>query len=112
LFFYGSYSPRNQQRTNNYNFSGNTNGDIPRDTWNQQAFGKASFASRRCQRQLFDSVDADHGHGHAERLQRRDAQLADLVAGGAGAEHHPRLGAEPGQHQRHGATSRSPTRRF
>jgi len=47
FFFYGSYSPRNQQRTNNYNFAGGTNGDIPRDTWNQQAFGKASFASRR-----------------------------------------------------------------
>jgi hypothetical protein len=47
FFFYGSYSPRNQKRTNNYNFAGGTNGDIPRDTWNQQAFGKVSFASRR-----------------------------------------------------------------
>ena len=47
FFFYGSYSPRNEQRTNNYNFAGGTNGDIPRDTWNQQAFGKMSFASRR-----------------------------------------------------------------
>ena len=46
LFFYGSYSPRNQQRTNNYNFADGLNGDIPRDTWNQQAFGKVSFASR------------------------------------------------------------------
>jgi outer membrane receptor protein involved in Fe transport len=47
FFFYGSYSPRNQKRVNNYNFAGGTNGDIPRDTWNQQAFGKVSFASRR-----------------------------------------------------------------
>ncbi len=47
FFFYGAYSPRNQKRTNNYNFAGGTNGDIPRDTWNQQAFGKLSFASRR-----------------------------------------------------------------
>ena len=47
LFFYGAYSPRNQKRTNTYNFAGGTTGDIPRDTWSQQAFGKVSFSSRR-----------------------------------------------------------------
>jgi hypothetical protein len=47
LFFYGSYSPKNEKRTNNYNFAGGTSGDIPRDTWQQQAFGKLSYASRR-----------------------------------------------------------------
>ena len=47
FFFYGAYSPRNQQRTNNYDFAGGTNGDIPRETWTQQGFGKVSFASRR-----------------------------------------------------------------
>jgi hypothetical protein len=47
LFFYGSYSPRNLKRTNEYNFAGNTVGEIPRDTWNQQAFGKISYATRR-----------------------------------------------------------------
>ena len=47
LFFYGAYSPRNEKRTNNYNFAGGTNGDLPRNTWSQQAFGKVSFSSRR-----------------------------------------------------------------
>jgi hypothetical protein len=47
LFFYGAYSPRNQQRTNAYNFAGSTTGDIPRSTWSQQAFGKVSFSSRK-----------------------------------------------------------------
>ena len=47
LFFYASYSPRNQKRTNNYNFADATNGDIDRDTWNQQAFGKVSYSSSR-----------------------------------------------------------------
>ncbi len=47
LFFYGAYSPRNQKRTNTYNFAGGTTGDIPRDTWSQQGFGKLSFASRK-----------------------------------------------------------------
>ena len=88
FFFYGAYSPRNQKRTNNYNFAGNTNGDIPRDTWNQQAFGKLTLREPPRQRQLVDAVDADHGHRHAERLQRRDAELADLAAVGTGAEHH------------------------
>lgn len=47
LFFYGSYSPRNRQRSRNYNFAGGTSGDIPEDTWNQQAFGKLSFSKGR-----------------------------------------------------------------
>jgi hypothetical protein len=36
LFFYGSYSPRNLQRTNQYNAAGSTNLEIPRDTWNPE----------------------------------------------------------------------------
>ena len=46
LFFYGSYSPRNEKKTNTYNL---TDGalDIERNIWKQQAFGKLSYASRR-----------------------------------------------------------------
>ena len=47
VFFYGAYSPRRAQNTNNYNFAGNTNGDISRERWDQQAFGKLTFATRR-----------------------------------------------------------------
>jgi hypothetical protein len=46
LFFYGAYSPRNENRTNTYNFTDAT-GDIERDIWKQQAFGKLSYAMRR-----------------------------------------------------------------
>ena len=46
LFFYGAYSPRNQKRTVTYNYTDSV-GDIERNTWTQQTFGKLSFASRR-----------------------------------------------------------------
>ena len=46
LFFYGAYSPRVEHRTKTYNFTDGT-GDIPRETWQQQAFGKLTYASRR-----------------------------------------------------------------
>jgi hypothetical protein len=47
LFFYGSYSPRNEQRTSPYNFSQGGSLDIDRDIWNQQMFGKLSAAMHR-----------------------------------------------------------------
>src|SRR5687768_11220989 len=47
LFFYGSYSPRNERKTNLYNFSDARSYDIERDIWRQQAFGKLSYAMRR-----------------------------------------------------------------
>src|SRR4051812_44460635 len=46
LFFYGSYSPRNETRTNPYNFT-DASSDIKRSIWYQQAFGKVSAATRR-----------------------------------------------------------------
>jgi len=46
LFFYGAYSPRNEQRTYTYQYLDGTN-DIPRDIWRQQAFGKLSVSSRK-----------------------------------------------------------------
>jgi hypothetical protein len=46
LFFYGSYSPRNEHTTNTYNFTDGSS-DISRNIWRQQAFGKVSAASRR-----------------------------------------------------------------
>jgi len=46
LFFYGSYSPQNLRRTRTYNYADNVSTDIERDTWNQQAFGKLSYASK------------------------------------------------------------------
>jgi outer membrane receptor protein involved in Fe transport len=45
LFFFGSYSPRNESRTNTYHYLDGTR-DIERDIWRQQAFGKVTFASR------------------------------------------------------------------
>ena len=48
LFFFGAYSPRNENKTNTYNFtSGDPSQDVERNIWRQQAFGKLSFASRR-----------------------------------------------------------------
>jgi hypothetical protein len=46
LFFFGSYSPRQETRTNTYNYLDGTR-DIDREIWRQQAFGKLTFASRR-----------------------------------------------------------------
>jgi hypothetical protein len=46
LFFFGSYSPRNERKTNPYNFDDRSY-DIERDIWRQQAFGKLSYAMRR-----------------------------------------------------------------
>ena len=46
LFFFGSYSPRNERQTNPYNFDDGTH-DIERDIWKQQAFGKLTYAMRR-----------------------------------------------------------------
>jgi outer membrane receptor protein involved in Fe transport len=47
LFFYGSYSPRNLNRSRQYNYADNTSNEVERDTWNQQSFGKISFSSRK-----------------------------------------------------------------
>jgi hypothetical protein len=47
LFFYGSYSPKNFNITNTYHYADNTTGDIERNRWNQQGFGKISYSSRR-----------------------------------------------------------------
>ena len=46
LFFYGAYSPRNQRRTQPYNFTDGSS-DMERDIWSQQAFGKLSYSMRR-----------------------------------------------------------------
>ena len=46
LFFFGSYSPRNERKTNVYNFDDGSN-EIERDIWRQQAFGKLSYAMSR-----------------------------------------------------------------
>ncbi len=46
LFFFGSYSPRNEKKTNLYNFDDGSS-EIERSIWRQQAFGKLSYAMRR-----------------------------------------------------------------
>jgi hypothetical protein len=48
LFFFGSYSPRNERKTNTYNFDADgVSYDIERDIWRQQAFGKLSYSMNR-----------------------------------------------------------------
>jgi hypothetical protein len=47
LFFYGSYSPKSSYTKVNYNYADGVNGDVPRDRWDQQGFGKLSYSSRR-----------------------------------------------------------------
>ncbi len=46
LFFFGSYSPRNESRTRTYEFTDAT-GDINRNIWRQQAFGKLTYTRQR-----------------------------------------------------------------
>ncbi len=46
LFFFGSYSPRNEKRTNDYQYTDGTN-SIDRNIWRQQAFGKMTYSGRR-----------------------------------------------------------------
>ena len=47
LFFYGAYSPKNSYLKQHYNYADGVNGDVPRDRWDQQGFGKLSYSSRR-----------------------------------------------------------------
>ena len=46
LFFFGSYSPRNDIRTNEYQAT-DAPQEIERKIWNQQMFGKVNFSSSR-----------------------------------------------------------------
>ena len=46
LFFYGAYSPRRDMKTNPYNFT-DAAGKIQRTIWQQQAFGKVTYAARK-----------------------------------------------------------------
>jgi Carboxypeptidase regulatory-like domain/TonB dependent receptor/TonB-dependent Receptor Plug Domain len=46
LFFFGSFSPRYEKKTNLYNFDDGSN-EIERSIWKHQAFGKLSYAMRR-----------------------------------------------------------------
>jgi len=46
LFFYGSYSPRNENRSNEYTYTDGTN-EIERKIWRQQAFGKLTYSNQR-----------------------------------------------------------------
>jgi hypothetical protein len=46
LYFFGSYSPRNENTNRLYRFE-DASDTFERDIWKQQAFGKLSFASRR-----------------------------------------------------------------
>ncbi|MGH9310369.1 MAG: TonB-dependent receptor, partial [Vicinamibacterales bacterium] len=46
LFFYGSYSPRVEERDNLYNFTDGP-GTFSNQIWRQQAFGKLTYANRR-----------------------------------------------------------------
>ena len=46
VFFFASYSPRSEQRTNLYRYTDST-GDIGRSIWRQQLFGKVTFTGPR-----------------------------------------------------------------
>lgn len=46
LFFYGSYSPRNEFSNNDYNFTDGP-GAVERNTWRQQAFGKLTLNTKK-----------------------------------------------------------------
>ena len=46
LFFFGSYSPRNEYTTRNYTLTDGTS-TVSRNIWKQQAFGKLSYSSQR-----------------------------------------------------------------
>lgn len=46
LYFFGSYSPRNENTNRPYNFTDGSD-TFERNVWKQQAFGKLTFASRR-----------------------------------------------------------------
>jgi hypothetical protein len=47
LFFYGSYSPRNNSTDQPYTYTQGGNNTINRSIWTQQLFGKASVATKR-----------------------------------------------------------------
>ena len=46
LFFYGAYSPRNENATNSY-AAADGDLDVERNIWRQQAFGKLSYTQQR-----------------------------------------------------------------
>jgi hypothetical protein len=47
LFFFGSYSPRNDNKKNDYSYTDATSNTITRDIWTQQAFGKVTYSTPR-----------------------------------------------------------------
>jgi hypothetical protein len=46
FFFYGAYSPRRDMKNNTYNYTDGTD-EIKRTIWQQQAFGKLTYAARK-----------------------------------------------------------------
>ena len=101
LFFYGAYSPRNQNRTNTYNFTDGT-GDIERSIWTQQTFGKLSFASRRVNAGLSTLWTPTDASGTLIAYDGAGPERAQPQHIRCGGEYRPRLRNQPGQHQRHG----------
>lgn len=47
LFFFGTYSPRRDRRTDPYNYTDGSSNTITRTIWDQQAFGKITLALPR-----------------------------------------------------------------
>ena len=101
VFFFGSFSPRINTRTNEYMFSSGTDpGDIERTTKLIQAFGKVSVGSRRVNAYVTALATPTYVKGTLLAYNGIGPQFVVEHEGCSGAEHRARLGADAGQHDR------------
>ena len=101
VFFFGSFSPRVNTRTNEYMFSSGTNpGEITRRTKLVQTFGKLSVSSRRVNAYVTGLATSASARGTLPPYNGIGAQFVSSIEGGGGAKYRARLRADAGQHDR------------
>ncbi len=101
LFFFASFSPRVNVRTNTYRFAnGAEEGDIQRTATLTQAFGKINVRSRRVNAYVSVAFHADRRERHAGRVQRLRCRLPLEFKGRQRRQQGARLGADAGERQR------------
>ena len=101
MFFFGSFSPRVNTRTNTYNYSnGAEEGDIERTTKLIQGFGKVSVGSRRVNAYVAALATPYLCVWHTAGLQRTWYELAGQQQSKQRTQHRPRLGADAGERER------------
>ena len=99
LFFFGSFSPRNERKTNSYTYL-DGNQDIRQGHLASAGLRQADVRVASRHRELVHAVDAHQGHGNAFGIRRRHAQHRQHHALVGAQPDRPRLRDQSGQHER------------